>query len=223
MARVTFIFDKEKDMKNIWDKCNKKPPFGKFRIPPELEKICVGKRFDKAKPGLRKFLRKLYNSNYIKSFQKTMQELWDEIENEFFKKMDSLMKKEYNKEIKAYITTIEICPYNTQEPSFMVSLLSSLPRAILTCGHEIMHLYFHEFYWKDIEKKIGSKKTGDLKEALTTLLNPEFRELFFSQDFGYQEHRELRNFILTSWNEEKDFEKLLDKCVDYFQTQTTDS
>jgi hypothetical protein len=80
-----------------------------------------------------------------------------------------------------------------------------------------MHLYFHEFYWKDVEKKIGSKKTGDLKESLTVLLNSEFKDLFISPDLGYEEHKELRNFILKSWKEEKDFEKLLDKGVDYLR------
>lgn len=214
---VTFILDKEKDMKNIWDKCNNKPSFGDFKISSKLEKICIGKSFEEAKPKLDSFLKKLYDSKYIKVFQKAIQELWVEIEKDFFKRMDLIMKSKYNKKIKAYITTIGICPYNPQEPSFMVSLFYSFPMAISTCGHEIMHLYFHKFYWKELEKKIGPKKTGDLKESLTVLLNLEFNDLFISPDWGYEEHKELREFILNSWKKEKDFKKLLEKCVIYLK------
>ena len=81
-----------------------------------------------------------------------------------------------------------------------------------------MHLYFHKFYWNKIETEIGKEKTGDLKEALTILLNLEFKDLWFVEDLGYESHKELRNFIMEKWKEEKDFETLLDKCVEYLKT-----
>ena len=80
-----------------------------------------------------------------------------------------------------------------------------------------MHLYFHRFYWKNIEKEIGKEKTGDLKEALTVLLNLEFKDLWFVEDEGYEEHKELREFITQEWKNNKDFEKLLEKCVEYLK------
>jgi hypothetical protein len=215
MAQVTFVSDMEEDMKNIWDKCNKKPNFGNFKISQKLKKICIGKTFKQSKPELEKFLKGIYDSNYIKIFIKTMQELWSEIEEEFFNRMSDLMKNKYNKKIKAYITTIGICPYNPQEPSFMVSLIYPFQIAVSTCGHEIMHLYFHDFYWSSVETKIGTKKTGDLKEALTVLLNLEFKDLRLTEDRGYKEHKKLREFILKKWKEEKNIEILLDKCVVY--------
>ncbi|MBU2576139.1 MAG: hypothetical protein KKF50_00275 [Nanoarchaeota archaeon] len=220
MAKVTFISDIEKDMENIWNKCNKKPKFGNFKINPSLEKICIGKKFEEAKPELEKYLKATYDSPYIETFRKVMQELWDKIEVQFFDRMNSLMKKEYKKEIKSYITTLNICPYNPLEPSFIVSLFYPLQRAILTCGHEIMHLYFHEFYWNEVEKRIGPKKTGDLKEALTILLNLEFIDLWLTRDGGYNEHKELREFISKTWKEEKDIEKLLEKCIIFLNNST---
>lgn len=218
MVKVKFISEMENDMKNIWDKCNKKPQYGNFKINPKLEKICIGKKFEEAKPELEKYLKLTYDSPYVETFKKVMQELWDKIEVQFFDRMDSLMKKEYKKEIKSYITTLSICPYNPQEPSFMVSLFYPLQSALLTCGHEIMHLYFHEFFWDDVEKKLGQKKTGDLKEALTVLLNIEFIDLWLTKDSGYDEHKELREFISKTWKEEKDFETLLDKCVSFMNS-----
>ena len=56
-----------------------------------------------------------------------------------------------------------------------------------------------------------------LKEALTVLLNLEFKDLWFIEDEGYKKHKELREFIAQEWKKEKDFEKLLKKCVKYLK------
>ena len=162
-------------------------------------------------------LSKLQNSNIINIFLNSTEKAWREIEEEFFKRMDDLMKNKFGKNIFAYLTTCGICPYDPDEPSFMFSLFYSLPKTLQTCAHEIMHLYFHKFYWKKIEKQIGKEKTADLKEALTILLNLEFKDLWFAEDHGYNCHKKLRNFIVKKWKEEKDFEKLLEKCVVYLK------
>ena len=73
----------------------------------------------------------------------------------------------------------------------------------------------HKIYWDKIESQIGKDKTGDLKEALTVLLNLEFKDLWFVEDKGYESHKELRDFILEEWKKEKDFEKLLEKCIKF--------
>ncbi len=80
-----------------------------------------------------------------------------------------------------------------------------------------MHLYFHKFYWKKVESQIGKEKTSDLKEALTILLNAEFKDLWFFKDEGYKVHKNLREFILSELEKEKDFEKLLEKCINYLK------
>lgn len=147
----------------------------------------------------------------------SLEKYWRKIEKEFFKRMDILMKKAFDKDIIAYLTTLGVCPYDPDEPSFMFSLFYSLPHQLQTCGHEIMHLYFHKFYWDKVEFKIGKEKTGDLKEALSVLLNVEFRDLWFAKDYGYEPHKNLREFILTEWKKEKDFEKILERCINYLK------
>jgi len=82
-----------------------------------------------------------------------------------------------------------------------------------------MHLYFHKFYWDKVESEIGEDKTADLKEALTVLLNVEFKDLWFVSDQGYKPHEELRKFIRDEWKKEKDFDVLLKKCVEYLKNQ----
>lgn len=217
MVKVVFGFDKEKDLWNHWDKSNWNPSFGNFKVHPKTLEICKGKKFEECKDELSNHFKRIYESELIDIHSKAVEKAWRGIEGKFFDRMDKLMKNKFDKDITAYITTSPVCPYDTKEPSFMYSFFSSLPGALGTCGHEIMHLYFHEFYWEGVERKIGEKKTGDLKEALTVLLNTEFKDLWFSEDKGYEEHKELRKFIAEEWKKEKDFDNLLEKCVEYLK------
>ena len=217
MVKVEFRFDKEKDLWNHWHKSNWKSPWANFQIHPKIKKICKGKKLEECKQELSKHLSKLQDSKLIEINLKSTEKAWKTIEKEFFERMDRLMNKKFDKDIFAYLTTTGICPYDPNEPSFMFSLFYSLPTILQTCGHEIMHLYFHKFYWKKIEEKIGKEKTADLKEALTVLLNLEFKDLWFVEDLGYNSHKKIRDFILKTWLEEKDFDSLLEKCVDFMK------
>ncbi len=216
-VKVIFKFDKEKDLWNHWDKSNKSPSFGKFKVHPRTLEICKGKKFEECKEELSNHLKRVHDSKILEIFLESVDKAWNEIQEKFFRRMNKLMKNEFKGEIKAYPTTLSVCPYDPDEPSFMFSFFAALPNSLKTCGHEIMHLYFHRFYWKNIEKEIGKEKTGDLKEALTVLLNLEFKDLWFVEDEGYEEHKELREFITQEWKNNKDFEKLLEKCVEYLK------
>jgi hypothetical protein len=219
MPKLIFKFDKEKDLWNHWHKSNWKSSWTNFKIDTEIRKICERKKFEECKEELSNHLSKLQNSKLVLLEINSLKKFWEIIQEEFFKKMDNLMKNKFEKDIIAYLTTAGICPYDPDEPSFMFSLFYSLPHQLQTCGHEIMHLYFHKFYWDKVESQIGKEKTGDLKEALTILLNLEFKNLWFAKDYGYEPHKELRSFILEEWKKEKDFEKLLEKCISYLKTK----
>jgi hypothetical protein len=99
----------------------------------------------------------------------------------------------------------------------MVNAFGTIPGALNTMGHELLHFHFFEHYWNKIEKQIGNNKTDDLKEALTVLLNLEFKDLWFKYDQGYSNHQELRKFISQQWKKKKDFNLLLKKCVEYLK------
>ena len=42
--------------------------------------------------------------------------------------------------------------------SFIVPIFSNIPKALKTCGHELMHLYFHNNDWEKIKSEIGKEK-----------------------------------------------------------------
>jgi len=220
MSKVIFKFDKEKDLQNIWETCNFKSDWYNFKenLYPAYLEICEGKEFEICRDRILEHQKRLYDSELIKIFVKTIQEVWDNINDEFFKRLEKIMKKPIcSKDFTGYITTMGRCPYDYEEPSFMVSLFYSLTHALVTCGHEIMHIQFHNTYWKEVEEKIGKEKTSDLKEALTVLLNLEFRDLWFMEDIGYKPHNDLRKFIEDEWRKEKDFGILMKKCVEFLK------
>ncbi len=220
MVKLIFKFDIEKDLYNIWETCNKDSAWynHKKNVSSTFLEICKSKKFDECKKELEDYRIRMYNSGLIKVFVDFIQKAWDKINDEFFKRLEKITKRKFKFEtVNVYVTTVMRCPYNYKEPSFMVSFFRDISNALKTCGHELIHIQFHNTYWDKVEKQIGKEKTSDLKEALTVLLNLEFKDLWFVEDRGYDVHKELRKFITEEWEKEKDFEKLLNKCINYLK------
>ena len=219
-TKVTFKFDKEKDLWNIWETCNRDSLFKDFKktVDSDILKICQGKKFEECKDILKKNMEKLYNSGLIEIFTKSLQEGWNKINDEYFKRLEKVMKKPIcSDKFTAYLTTMTRCPYNIKEFSFMTSFFRNISSSLKTPCHEIMHFQFYKYYWEKVEKQIGEEKTSHLKEALTVLLNLEFKDLYFFEEPGYEIHKELRNFIAKEWEKKKDFDILLDKSIKWIK------
>ncbi|MBS3149966.1 hypothetical protein J4455_04735 [Candidatus Woesearchaeota archaeon] len=220
-SKLKFVFDKERDLKNIWETANSKYQFMDFskNMPKKWVEICKDKSFDECKNELKKEVAIIHDSKLIDYFVEGVKKSWKLIEKEYFKRLEKITRKKIiAKDVTVYITTAGRCPYDGGDYEwFFVNYFSSFANVLVTCGHEIMHFNFHQFFWKDVEKQIGKEKTSDLKEALTILLNIEFNDLWFVSDRGYEVHRELREFIAKEWVKEKDFKKLLEKCIKYLK------
>lgn len=66
-----------------------------------------------------------------------------------------------------------------------------------------------------MSKVNDEKKFEDLKEALTFLLNYEFKDSIENPDFGYPQHWELRKKLEEyRVHSDKDFDKLIDYWCD---------
>jgi hypothetical protein len=220
MPQVIFKIDKKRDLYNIWTTCNSQSKWNDLRksATANVLKICSGKKFEDCKKELEIPLEKIHKSDLIDIFTQSVQEGWNKINNEYFKRLEKIMKKPIcSDNFTGYLTTTGRCSYDYKEKSFFFSFFNSFPQALITAGHEIMHIQFHNTYWKDIEKQIGKEKTADLKEALTVLLNIEFRDLWFSEDKGYEIHQKLRKFISEEWKKNKNFDVLMVKCIEYLK------
>ncbi len=215
-----FKLDIEEDLKNIYNITNNKVYGNIPSILPKILEIAKDKKFEDCKEELREYNKKIYSSPHINIFINSVNKAWNKISEEYFNRLENITKKKFPyEELTANITTINTCPYDPIKKSFMISLYYSLLHALNAIGHELMHLHFHHYYFEDVKKQIGNTKTHDLKEALTILLNLEFKDLWFYEDKGYSAHKELRKFIEREWNKKKDFDKLLDKCVSYLITE----
>jgi len=220
IPKVEFKFNLKVDLFNLWQTATSSSKWHDFKksVSQNIVNICEGKKFEECEEELKRVIKNIHKNKLIEIYRKSLEESWREVEKEYFNRMEKIFKKKFPfKKVKAYITTSGRCPYDPDKPSFMVSLFYSLPGSLNTCGHEIMHIFFHHTYWKDIEKEIGKEKTADLKEALTVILNLEFRDLLIALDQGYKSHKELREFIEKEWKKKKNFEVLLNKCVKYLK------
>ena len=223
MPEVIFKFRKENDLWNLWDTCNNSVSWGydfTKKIDPKIIRLCKKKKLKDIKKKLEEYRKDIYSSEKISASVKLFNKEWKKINNRFFIKLREVMKKPIcAKLFTGYLTTVGRCPYdfNKKHPSFFINIFNKIPNALRTAAHEIMHIQFHNTYWKRVEKQIGREKTEDLKEALTILLNLEFKDLGFARDTGYPSHKKLRKFIEKEWKKEPDFNVLIKKCIKHLK------
>jgi len=221
---VEFKFNKEKDLYNVWKACNSKKNYGhdfKKNIPKNVIKICNKRTFKKCKKNLIKDREIVYKIPIKKIILECVTKSWKKIENEYFKRLETITKRKFPfKKIKGFMTTIPKCPYdpNPKFPYFYFQFFVGSATIIHIAGHELMHIHLHNNgWWEKVEKELGNKKTHDLKEAVTELLNLEFRDLWISKDKGYPNHIKLRSFIKKQWKKKKDFDLLTENCIKWIK------
>ena len=218
MPKVEFLFDEGKDIWNIYRTCKSPIGFGydfSSSIDKSLLKILKDKSIGECKNELEEYNKELYNPYKMKKLTKIFKNAWRKVELKFFKRLEEITKRKFTGDIKCYLTTICRCPYNPDKNWFMVFFSNNAEGIIKTCCHEILHLHFHKFYFNKLKKEVGEKEAHNIKEAMTVLLNIEFKDLISGEDGGYPMHEELRNFIKKEWLEEKDFDELTKKCVKF--------
>ncbi len=221
---LNFKFDKEKDLHNIWETANSKSDYGHdFRknLTKNILDICENKDYKKCKKRLQKTMDYMYKSYLIELTVEFFEKGWKKIEKEYFRRLEKITKKKIGfNQVNVYLTTVGRCPYNPHGkiPHLFVNFFISIPDSLENIGHELMHIHIHNTnYWTKIENEIGYNKTHDLKEALTELLNLEFRDLWRVDDWGYPNHTKLREYISKEWKKHKDFERLISDCIKWIK------
>ena len=223
MTQVIFKFDKNKDLENTWETANKECKFGfdfRKQLNLKLLKVCQNKSFRKCREELKQLVKPLHDSKLLSFTADMVQKAWNNIESEYFNRLEKITGKSLGiPKITAYLTTVQRCPYSVENNWYMFNAFGNIFSNLLVSGHELMHFHFHKYYYKNVQKKIGKDKTEELKEALSVMLNLEFRDLWVIPDTGYPNHKELRTFIEPQWTKNKDFDKLVNSCVDYLSNK----
>ncbi len=222
MTSVKFVFDKEKDLFNIWQTCSSKSYGHDFsaKMPKFLVDYCKKRTYAQSKKFIENAHSRIYKSGQMEFIARTMNSAWEMISKEYFKRLERVTGRKLNvKIIRAYPTLASRYPYSWEDNTFMFGFFQGIPSTLLVAGHEIMHLHFHEHYFRQVMDEVGYKRTHDIKEALTVLLDLEFKDLWFLDDGGYDSHKKLRTFIMKQWKKSKDFDKLLKSCIEFVRKE----
>lgn len=231
MAKVYFRLNLEKDIWNWWQACNSS--FMGFNwvnaCPKQIRNKIVGKKKYEAREFLKPYLEKKYKSDKeIRLFKQDCQNFWRTIEPEFFIRLERVMNKPIcNKNFVCYYTSFPRAPYDEKYKWLQMCFTHWYPKTednikSFCCGiaHELLHFQFHKYYWKFcLREGLNNNQVEHLKEALTFLLNVEFRDLFKIKDFGYPIHKKLRRDLEKLWGRSKDFKSFLKKACRLVKTK----
>ncbi len=221
--KVIFKFNKKLDAENYFIAANSNPKWGgnfTKTLRPEVLKMLRGKKWEEIEKPLMNMLNQGYSKDktFMKNKLNEISYKWKKVETKYFVKLEKVTKhKIFRKIFPSYITTIGRCPYSVKYSWFMISIFNSTNWNIGTIAHEIMHLQFHYYYEKELRKQLNHEQFQDLKEALTVLLNVEFKQIISEEDKGYPNHKYFRKYIVKEWKKKKDFDVLMEKCIKYLK------
>ncbi len=210
--KVTFEYDKEKD---IWCLLNKGKSSSHSQKPTKQYEQLIEKYGDE--PG--EEVSREFVENYLldkkvltKECVNAYQQDWDSVSFEFQSRAESIFETALSINLKAYLTINSRCPYSLEENYFFVTFPTNNYIARRTVMHELWHFYTWQIFGSEQLERMGAQKYGDLKEALTVLLNIECADLLTSdiKDNGYPQHQELRQRITEFWINDKDIRNLWD-------------
>ncbi|MBU2612487.1 MAG: hypothetical protein KKB62_02080 [Nanoarchaeota archaeon] len=208
-SRINFLFDPKKDWENFFYVIKN----DKWGIPPEFKGLSENE--------IKKNIQFIHSQNFFRDYPKIIRENWEPFEKRFFKIIEKIFNKPIaHRKYKAYLTTMTRCPYfyKKNDPWFMISFYNSIPSIFMTIAHEIFHMQFHAYLGEKVRNMIGELKMDYLSEAITVIINEEFRDLFLSVQRDPSREK-IRGFILNEWKKNKNLEEVVQKSIKYIKNK----
>lgn len=112
---------------------------------------------------------------------------------------------------KAYLTTLDICPYDKSKLSFYVPFFANLS----VQANSIMHEFMHSAFLTNYESRLidsGVDKTGvlEINEALAALLNVKFADLLVIPECNHKPSaKDLQQEVVRMAKSGESFEAIL--------------
>lgn len=172
----------------------------------------------KQKISIAKDIAKYYSpikKKFLNSIVADINREWLKIEKDFLIKLEKIYKKPfpYNS-IRGIVSSANRFGYDPDEHWFATSMWRNKFMAMDIATHELMHFMFHKYYWKICsDKGLSFKQIWDIKESFTVLLNLECSSIRFEPDYGYPEHKNIRDAIKKSWKKNPSFERALESAI----------
>jgi hypothetical protein len=222
IPRIEFKVNRSLEVKNYYDAINAPSYSHEFSkcFGMEFVKKIKDKPLNEVKNIIKEMVEKDFKErqNKIKCHIIKVKKVWKPIHKKFFIKLEKITKRPFKlKYIKVYITPLSRCNYNFKRGWFKLSLCFDPKYSATVIAHELFHFQFQWYYWNKCKKELNENKTHDLKEALTVLLNEEFKDFLLIEDKGYLVHQKLRKHLSKVWRKTKDFDRLIDGGVEFLK------
>lgn len=213
--KVSFTYDKEKD---IWCLLNKGKSSRHSQKPTKQYEQLVAAYGDSPSADDTSAFIAAYLSGQdidIEQYVSAYQADWDIVSDEFSRRAEKLFGISLRTDMTAYLTINSRCPYSLEENYFFVTLPTYDHVARRTAMHELWHFYTWRAFGQDQVERLGAQKYGDLKEALTVLINIECADLLPEdvQDKGYPQHEEMRQHSIEFWKTNKNIHELWEYLI----------
>lgn len=216
---IRFSKNLEKDIRNWWEANNHLSygfDFGN-RCPSNIKRRIKGKKFPEIKNYLRNAIKKCYKyyPNWKEKNEKNILGMLKKI----IKRLEKIHGKKFPvKCVDIFYTSFPRCSYGGGKEKFWIQINTSDEKySLKILIHELMHLFFHKYYWQICKKQgLTEEETHDIKEAFTVIINEEFKDMYIN-DRGYDEHKQIRKYILQQWKKTKNFKKVLNLAIVYYK------
>jgi hypothetical protein len=153
---------------------------------------------------------------FLQPLADDMNQAWAKIEKEFIRRIEAMYRKPFVfRGVRGVLSSAKRFGYDTEKKWFAVGMFSNKYIALDTAMHELMHFMFLKYYKNFCLKRgLTKKQIWTINESFTVLLNLECNDLRFNTDFGYAEHKTLRDIIRNVWHETRDFDNALRVAMD---------
>jgi len=216
MPKITIKLDIKKDAWNWWDACNKisHGVDWKTKISGDVRKKIVGKPQKQAYSFLWLHLKLMHKQENLKARIHYLQQGFNRKQADLFATMERLTKhKIYRNDFTCFLTTFPRFPYNYEKGYVWISYKRDIDFQLAIFIHELLHFQFFAYYGEKVWNAVGREKYQYLKEAMTVILNDEFKYVTPIKDNGYEIHRALREKLKKIWRKTKDFDAFIDKGI----------
>ncbi len=208
--KLTFQYDKDKD---IWCILNKGKASRHSQKPTKQYESLIEKYGENPSSiDTENFINSYIEEKdvSIEKYLDYYQKDWDSISDTFHQRAKEVFGISLPKDITAYLTINNRCPYSIEENYFFVTFPAYDYIARKTVMHELWHFYTWYGLGTEQVQILGEEKYGNLKEALTILINVICKDILPEgvEDAGYPQHKEMREKIIEYWNKNPNMKDL---------------
>jgi hypothetical protein len=159
-------------------------------------------------------LKNLYDKSDVTNYIQKTQTDFDKVQKRLFARMEKVTNHPiYRNDFTCFITSFPRFPYDYEKGYIWISNKRTFDGQVSIFIHELLHFQYFAYFGEKVWDELGPNKHGELKEAMTVILNEEFRDFTSEKEEGYEIHQELRKKLLLIWKKTKNMDLFIEKAI----------